>query len=322
MSYLQGKQVLVTGATGLVGVNLLLRLVSSGARIRATVHHKGAVINDPAIEYVTADLTDKNACVRVTSGIDIVFHCAANTQGAAVIAKSPLAHVTPNIVMNAQLLEAAYHAGVGKFVWIGSSTGYPDTGARPVAEDEMMLGDPYDTYFGVGWMKRYTEVLCRLYGEKLNPTMTTIVLRATNIYGPYDDFNFETSHVLPALIRKGIERMAPFEVWGTGDDVRDLIYVTDFVDAMLLAVEKLDRHTCLNIGYGQGYSVKEMLGFVLQATGYDDAEVLYNRSRPSMIPVRLVTTDKAEQVIGFRASTGIKEGISKTVAWYRDTYPT
>ncbi len=317
MSYLSGKNVLVTGATGLVGVNLLLRLLETGTNIRATIHRKEPVILSPAIEYVSADLTEKSACIRAAEGMDFVFHCAANTQGAAVIAKSPLAHVTPNVVMNAQLLEAAYHAKVKKFIWIGSSTGYPETAARPVAEDEMMNGDPYDAYFGVGWMKRYTEVLCRLYGEKLSPSMTTIVLRATNIYGPYDDFDFETSHVLPALIRKGVERMAPFEVWGTGDDVRDLIYIDDFIEAMMLAVGKIEHYTCLNIGFGKGYSVKELLAAVLSITDYSNAEVVYNSAKPSMIPVRLVETAKAKEVMGFIAHTDVHEGIKKTVEWYR-----
>lgn len=317
MGCFEGKRILVTGAAGLVGANLLLRLQNSGARVRAVLHSKGAVICDPDIEYVKADLTETADCDRVCEGIDLLFHCAANTQGAAVIAKTPLAHVTPNVVMNARMLEAAYNARVKKFVWIGSSTGYPDTGERPVSEDEMMSGDPYDAYFGVGWMKRYTEVLCRLYGEKLSPSMTTIVLRATNIYGPYDDFDFETSHVLPALIRKGVERMAPFEVWGTGDDVRDLIYVDDFVDAMLKAAERVEQHICLNIGFGSGYSVKQMLAAVLEAVGYQDAQVVYNSTKPSMIPVRLVNTTRAEEELEFRAATGLLEGIRKTVHWYQ-----
>ncbi|MFA5260335.1 MAG: NAD-dependent epimerase/dehydratase family protein, partial [Candidatus Omnitrophota bacterium] len=123
--FFKNKNVLVTGATGFVGSNLLLRLVDSGARIRAVAHQRPPVIDDARIEYLTADLTRRDDCQRAVRGIDYVFHCAASTSGAAVISKTPLVHVTPNIVMNAQLLEAAYVAGVKKFLWLSSSTGYP-----------------------------------------------------------------------------------------------------------------------------------------------------------------------------------------------------
>ena len=115
-------------------------------------------------------------CKHAVDGMDYVFVCSANTSGAATIDKTPLVHVTPNILMNSQLLEAAYFARVKKLLWIGSSTGYPPSGDRKIKEEEMMNGDPYDTYFGVGWMKRYTEILCRLYSEKLKNPMTTVVL--------------------------------------------------------------------------------------------------------------------------------------------------
>ena len=312
-----GKKVLVAGGTGFVGVNLINRLLLLGANVRATIHRKEPVILDEKIEYVKCDLTNMEDCRRVVSDMDYVFLCAANTSGAAVMASTPLVHVTPNIVMNSQMLEAAYFARVKKLVWLSSNAAYPPSGDRPVREEEMFDGDPYETYFGVAWMKRYTEILCRMYSEKLKNPMVTVVLRPSNIYGPYDDFEFETSHVMAALIRRVVERHEPIEVWGTGEDIRDWIYIDDFIDAMMLAVEKIESYNPLNIGLGKGYSIKQALQIMLEADNYTDAKIKFDASRPSMIPIRLIDTTKAATSLGFKAKTGLREGIRKTIEWYR-----
>ncbi|MFO0753192.1 MAG: NAD-dependent epimerase/dehydratase family protein [Thermodesulfovibrionales bacterium] len=313
----KGKNVLVAGGTGFVGANLINRMLSLGANVRATLHRRDAVISDDRIEYVKADLLVMDDCRRAVQDMDYVFLCAANTSGAAVIASTPLVHVTPNIIMNSQMLEAAYFAKVKKFIWLSSNAAYPPSGDRPVREEEMFDGDPYDIYFGVAWMKRYTEVLCRLYSEKLKERMATVVVRPSNIYGPYDDFDFATSHMMSATIRKVVERQKPIKVWGTGDDIRDLIYIDDFIDALVLAAERIETFDPVNIGYGKGYSIKEILQLCLEVDGYNDAVVEYDSSKPSMIPVRLISTEKAERVLGFKARTDLREGIRKTMEWYR-----
>ncbi len=317
---LSGTKVLVAGGTGFVGVNLINRLLSVGANVRATIHRKAPVITDERIEYIRCDLTNMEDCKKVVDGMDYVFLCAASTSGAAVMASTPLVHVTPNIVMNSQMLEAAYFAKVKKFVWLSSNAAYPPSGDRPVKEEELLDGDPYETYFGVAWMKRYTEILCRLYSEKLKNPMPTVVLRPSNIYGPYDDFEFETSHVMAALIRRVVERHDPLEVWGTGDDIRDWIYIDDFIDALVLATEKIESYNPINIGLGKGYSIKQALQIILEVDGYTDAKIVFNSSKPSMIPVRLIDTIKAETILGFKARTGLREGIKKTIDWYRNTH--
>ena len=317
--YFQDQKVLVTGATGLVGSNLIKRLLSEGAIVRATLHRREPAVVDDRIEYVGCDLTRGEDCRRVVEGMGYVFHCAAHTSGAATTATTPMVHVTPNILINSQMLEAAYAAQVERFLWLSSTTGYPPSGARPVKEEEMFEGEPYDKYFFVGWTKRFTEILCRMYGEKLPKPMTTVVLRPTNIYGPNDDFEPATSHVTPALIRKVVEQQDPLEVWGTGGDVRDLIYVDDMVEAMLRAMEKIESYTAINIGLGKGYSVKEALQMILELDGYTDARVVFNTSKPTMIPIRLVDTAKAETVLGFKAKTDLREGLRKTIKWYRES---
>lgn len=315
--FFEGQRALVAGATGLVGSNLVRRLLEEGARVRATLHRRDPAAADERVEYLRADLTRGEDCRRVVEGMRYLFLCAANTSGAQTIATTPMVHVTPNVLINTQMLEAAYEAGVEKFVWLSSTTGYPASGDRPVREDEMFEGDPYEKYFFVGWMKRFTEVLCRMYGEKLARPMTTLVLRPTNIYGVGDDFEFATSHVLPALVRKVVERWRPLEVWGTGDDVRDVIYVDDMVEAMLLAVQRLDRYAAINVGLGQTYSVKQILAATLELDGYDDAQIVFDASKPTMIPIRRIDTTRAEELLGFRARVDLRAGLRRTIDWYR-----
>ncbi len=316
---LKGANVLVAGGAGFVGANLIIKLLSLGANVRATLHRRDAVIIDNRIDYVKADLGVREDCKKVVKDVEYVFMCAANTSGAAVMATTPLVHVTPNIIMNSQMLEAAFAAKVKKFIWLSSNAAYPPTGERPVKEEEMFNADPYDTYFGVGWMKRYTEILCRLYSEKLKERMITVVLRPSNIYGPYDDFDFATSHMMSATIRKVVERQKPIKVWGTGNDIRDLIYIDDFIDGVILAAQKIEKFDPINIGYGAGYSIKQILQLCLEVDGYTDAVVEYDATKPSMIPVRLISTEKAEKLLGFKAQTNLREGIIKTMQWLRES---
>jgi len=314
------KNVLVAGGTGFVGINLIQRMLALGANVRATIHRRPPVIQDHRIEYVNCDLLRVENCKKITADMDYVFMCAASTSGAAVIASTPLVHVTPNIVMNAQLLEAAYFAGVKKCIFLSSNAAYPPSGDRPVREEEMFGADPYDLYFGVAWMKRYTEILCRMYSQKLKNPMPSLVVRPSNIYGSYDDFEPATSHVMAATIRKVVERQNPLKVWGSGDDIRDLIYIDDFIDALVLAAEKIASYDPINVGLGKGYSIKQLLGMLLEFEGCHDLKIEYDASKPSMIPIRLIDVRKAERLLGFRAQTDVMEGMIKTIEWYKETY--
>lgn len=316
----KGSKVLVTGAGGFLGTNMVKRLVEEGSYVRGTLHTRSPQYEHQDLEYVKADLTNMEECRRVVEGMDYVFMCAANTSGAGVMATQPLAHVTPNVVMNAQMLEASYQAKVKKFLFISSSAAYPPSGDRPVSEAYMFDGDPYEAYFSVGWMKRYAEVLCRIYSEKIKDPMKTVIVRPSNVYGPYDKFDFERSHVTAALIRKVIERQDPLEVWRTGEDVRDLIYVDDFIDAVMLAMNRLDRFDPVNVGYGKGCRVRDVLTTLLDVDKFDNAKVVVNPTKPSMIPIRLVDVSKAQAVLEFKAMTNLRDGLKHTLEWYRQSY--
>lgn len=312
------KRILVTGATGLIGSHLLERLLKEGATLRATLHRREPVIKGPAVEYIQCDLTRAEDCRRAVEGMQYIFLCAANSSGAAMISATPMIHVTPNILINTQMLEAAYQAGVEKFIWLGSTVAYP-VSDKPMKEDQLLAGEPFHKYFFAGWAKRFTEILCQMYGEKLAKPMTTIVLRPTNVYGPRDDFELATSHVIPALIRKTVERWDPIEVWGDGSEVRDAIYVDDMVEAMVLAAARLNRYAAINIGLGRGYAVRDLLKMVLELDGYENAKIKFDTTKPTMIPLRLVDTTKAERLLGFRANTDIREGLRRTLEWYRQS---
>jgi GDP-L-fucose synthase len=312
------KNVLIAGGAGFLGTNLALALAGRGARLRLTTHHKPLQVEIPGADIVQADLRQPEHCTRVVAGMDYVFLCAAHTSGAAVIRTTPLVHVTPNVLINTLMLEAAHRARVEKFCFISSGAAYPPTDDRPVTEGEMFDGDPHDVYFAAGWMKRYAEVLCRTYAEKIAQPMPTLVVRPSNVYGPYDKFDFAVSHVTAALIRRVIERHRPLEVWGTGGDIRDLIHVDDFI-AGLLAAFAIDRpFLALNLCAGKGHSVRQILETILAVDGFDDAEVRYDPSRPSTIPVRLMDNATARQMLGFEATTPLAEGLRRTIAWYRD----
>ncbi len=316
-----GKKVVVAGGSGFLGTNLALRLAGLGARLRVTTHRKPLQAEIAGAEIVQADLRRPEDCARAVAGMEVLFICAAQTSGAAAIRGTPLIHVTPNVLINTLLLEAAYEARLQKVCFISSGAAYPGTGSRPVGEAEMFDGDPEEVYFPAGWMKRYAEILCRTYAEKIANPMPTVVVRPSNVYGPFDKYDFGTSHVTAALLRRVVERQAPLEVWGTGNDIRDLLHVDDFIDGLLAAASTDLPFLAVNICAGRGYAVREVLQTLLEVDGYTDAQVTFDASRPSTVPVRLMDDRLARETLGFQARIPLAEGLRRTIAWYRANRP-
>lgn len=314
----RNAKVLVAGGAGFVGVNLIRRLLDLGADVTATLHARGCVLDDTRIHYIRCDLERKVECFRAVEGAEYVFMCAANTSGAAVMEKTPLVHLTPNVLMNLQMFEAAYAANVKKFLFISSNTVYPVTD-HPVKENEV-TNEFFHKYFIVAWMKRFTEIIAEMYATKISKPMKVVVVRPANVYGEFDDFEWETSHVIPALIRKVVERHDPVEVWGDGKDLKEFIYVGDFVEGILRAMEKLDSFQPINIATGRPTTVVEVLDVILRIDGYANAKVVYNTSKPTMIPKRLIDASMARELLGFEATTSMEKGLRRTISWYRSTH--
>lgn len=311
----KNTNVLVTGGAGFVGVNLIARLVNLGAKVTATLHEKDAVLKDDRIRYVRCDLSIPQDCQCVVQANDYVFMCAASTSGAAVMEKDPLDLFTPNLLMNTSMLKAAYEAKVKKFLFISSSTVYPVTN-NPVKEDDVNY-EFFDKYFAEAWMKRFSEIMCEIYATRICKPMKITVVRPANLYGEHDNFDQETSHVIPALIRKVVERHKPIEVWGDGTDIKDFLYIQDFVDGILLAMEKLAWFDPINIAAGRSYTIREVLKTIIEVDGYQSAEIVYNTAKPTMIPKRMMDTTKAKAQIDFEAKTSLEDGIRRTINWYR-----
>lgn len=315
ISNLSGRRILVTGAAGFIGSNLVPRLVAAGAQVRGTLFQREPANPVAGVEYVRANLEDAADCARACAGMDWAVLAAANSSGAAVMAKTPLVHLTPNLVMNARMLEAAYAAGLKKVLFLSSNTVYPLTDFAVKESDASY--EFYESYFIVGWMKRFSEVMCEMYGQRLRKTMTTIVLRPGNIYGPHDKFDWQKSKVIAALIRKVVERQTPIEVWGDGLDVKDFIYVDDVVDAILSALASLDAFCALNIASGVPVTIRQVLDTLLRIENLADVPIRFDSSKPTMIPKRLIDISAARAAIDFDPKISLEDGLRRTIQWYR-----
>lgn len=316
--FYQGKRVLVTGSSGLIGTNLVMALVKEGAKVRGVIHQKTPSYQNSAVEYIQADLRERADCARVAEGMEYVFHCASNSSGAVMMKNNPLVHVTGNLVMNAVFLEECWKSKVDRFQFLSTTTVYPPV-EHPVKESEAFTDEPFEIYFGVGWMKRYIEKLCEFYYRRFG--MKISILRPTNVYGPHDKFDFERSHVLPALIRRAVENQNPFEVWGDGSAVRDFIYVDDMVKVMLLAMEKASDCSAINFGSGTPVTIRQAVDLIIKLTNRTHLEVKYDPTKPTTIPVRRVDLTKCKKVLGYEAAVGFEEGLKKTIEWYVSTLP-
>lgn len=317
MNLSNGVKVLVAGGAGFLGTNLIVRLLERGVTVRATYHVREPQLQDARIDWVQCDLTNREACNRACEGMDVLIITSAFTAGAMVIEKSPLSMLNPNLIMNTQLMEAAYTNGLTKLCFISSNTVYP-VSDQPMKETQH-TGEYFSKYHIVASMKYFSERIAQMYGEHVSNRMQVSVIRPGNMYGPYDDFEWETSHVLPAFIRRIVERHDPISVWGDGEDIKDFVYVDDVVDGILLALEKDSNYAEYNIAAGQGYCLKQLLRVLMKIEQHEAAKVEFDATKPSMIPIRLIDIEKASQELGYFPKTSIEDGLKKTIEWYRQS---
>src|SRR6202166_2070275 len=303
---------LVIGGAGFIGTHIAKALLDRGGRVRLTGHRRAPILSDPRIEIVQADLTRQEDCLRAMKDVDLVFHAAGAVTGIGVTAHNAMAGITTNLNLTAQVMQAAWTIGVERILIFSSSTAYPASN-HPIREDELWNGLPHPSYLGYGWMRRYFERLSEFVASR--SSLSIALVRPTAVYGPHDDFQPTTSHVIPALVRKAVEKLDPFEVWGTGDEVRDFLHVTDFARGCLLMMEKYAVCDPVNIGYGSAMTIRRVVEIILKAAGHD-ADVRFDATKPMAIPIRLVDTSKAKRLLGFEPQIPIETGLRDLVHWY------
>jgi GDP-L-fucose synthase len=294
---------LVTGGGGFVGSHLVERLESQGHDVIAARRN----------DY---DLTSMDDAARLFADArpDTVFHLAAEVGGIGANRANPGRYWYANLMMGAHVLEQARLHDVGKLIVTGTVCAYPKHTPVPFHEDDLWSGYPEETNAPYGVAKRSILVGGQAYREQYG--LNTIHLLPANLYGPRDNFDLESSHVIPALIRKMVEASEQVVLWGDGSPSREFLFVDDCVEALLLAANRYDGAEPVNLGTGVETSIRELAETIADVTGFE-GEIIWDTSMPNGQPRRSLDASRAEELFGFRAQVPLRNGIERTVAWYR-----
>lgn len=302
---LSSKQITVAGGNGFLGSHIIEGLVERG------VPRSRIVIPDSR----TCDLRIWENCMRAVDGSHIVFDAAAVVGDLLSRPKIPGAIFYDNLVMGVQLIEAARQAGAEKIITIGSAVEYPETAPSPFSEVDLWMGPLPRVNLSYGSAKKMLLVQGQAYFSQYG--LPVVHLMPTNMYGPYE--RPESGYLVPAMIQKVLDAKkvgASFvDAWGTGEPVRDFLYVGDAVEAILLAAEQCDVSEAINLGTGEGVSVRELFARIAAIVGYN-GEVKWDVSKPNGPFNRIMDTTRAEKLLGFTARTSLDEGLRKTIKWH------
>jgi GDP-L-fucose synthase len=304
-----GKRVAVTGGAGFLGSCVVETLRGRGA---------AEIFVPRSQEY---DLTTEEAVRRLYQDVRprVVIHLAARVGGIGANRANPGRFFYDNLVMGALLMEYARQSGAEKFVAVGTICAYPKFTPVPFREEALWDGYPEETNAPYGLAKKMLLVQAQAYRHQYG--FNAIYLLPVNLYGPGDKFDPATSHVIPAIIRKCLEAQALGEkkvtLWGTGRPTREFLYVEDCAEGICLATERYDKAEPVNLGSGQEISIRELADILAELTGFQ-GHLVWDSAQPDGQPRRCLDTSRAEREFGFRARTMLREGLARTVAWYRN----
>ena len=312
MIHLPNKRIVVTGGAGFLGRHLISRLERMGCR------------NVFVPVYGNYDLTRIDDIERVFDEHqpEILIHLAAVVGGIGANRANPGRFFYDNAIMGIQLIEAARRHGIEKTVVLGTICSYPKFTLVPFREDELWNGYPEETNAPYGLAKKILLVQCQAYREQYQ--MNAIFLLPVNLYGPGDNFNLESSHVIPALIRKCVEAVKAgreeIELWGDGSPTREFLYVEDAAEGILLATERYDKSDPVNLGSGMEISIRDLATTIATLTGFT-GRIVWDTSQPNGQPRRCLEVSRAEREFQFRVRTSFEDGLRKTIQWYLTRHP-
>lgn len=303
------KRICVTGGAGFLGTHLIKDLRDRGAdNIFIPTIDEYDLVQNQAIKRMLADAKP-----------DVVIHLAAHVGGIGANREHPAEFFYDNLMMGVQLMHEAYLAGVEKFVAIGTVCAYPKFTPVPFREENLWIGYPEETNAPYGLAKKMLLVQSQAYRQQYG--FNSIFLLPVNLYGPGDNFDPRSSHVIPALIRKCIEAKEKGQdhivVWGDGSPTREFIYVTDAARAIAQAAECYNKSEPVNVGSGFEISIKELVEKIARMTGFE-GKLVWDTTKPNGQPRRALDTSRAKEEFGFEARTDFDEGLQATIDWYRE----
>lgn len=305
---LSNQRILVTGGAGFLGRQVVEQLCTAGAtREKITVPRSR--------DY---DLRSLEACQQVVQQQDIVIHLAAHVGGIGLNREKPAELYYDNLMMGTQLIHTAYQSGVQKFVCVGTICAYPKFTPVPFKEDDLWNGYPEETNAPYGVAKKALLVQLQAYRQQYG--FNGIYLLPVNLYGPEDNFDPRSSHVIPALIRKVHEAQQKGEkklsVWGDGSPTREFLYSTDAARGIVMGTQFYDDSEPVNLGTGEEISIRNLIELICDLMGYE-GEIIWETDKPNGQPRRCLDIERAEQAFNFTAEVGFKEGLENTIDWYR-----